>query len=408
MWLKCAFLSQLILCSGLLSAQEGPPLPAGAGKEAVQAACSGCHGLMMLFASGHSRNDWQSVVDRMIKAGAAVPPDQVAAVTDYLAKNFPEQQLPAAKIVTGSVKVSFKEWTLPTAGAFPHDPLATPDRAIWYTGFFANHLGRVNTGNGEFKEYPLKTAGSAPHGLVADQDGNIWFTANGKGYVGKLDPKTGQVTEYKLPPEARDPHTLVFDQKGTLWVTVQGANMIARIIPSTGEIKVVSSPTARALPYGIVVSSQGVPFFVEFGTNKIASIDPNSMAIKEYPLPNPGSRPRRLAITEDDIIYYSDYSRGYLGRLDPKTGNVTEWPSPGGAQSQPYGIAIRKGEVWYSESGVTPNTLVRFDPRTGTFQTWAIPGGGGVVRNMMTTTDGSNLVLAESGVNKVALVEIGQ
>ena len=51
------------------------------------------------------------------------------------------------------------------------------------------------------------------------------------------------------------------------------------------------------------------------------------------------------------------------------------------------------------------NTLVRFDPRTERFQTWTIPSGGGVVRNMMKTPDG-NLVMAESGVNRVALVEI--
>ena len=38
--------------------------------------------------------------------------------------------------------------------------------------------------------------------------------------------------------------------------------------------------------------------------------------------------------------------------------------------------------------------------------TWIIPAGGGVVRNMMRTRDG-NLALAESGVNRVALVTIG-
>jgi len=54
---------------------------------------------------------------------------------------------------------------------------------------------------------------------------------------------------------------------------------------------------------------------------------------------------------------------------------------------------------------VRPNTLVRFDPKTEKFQTWIIPAGGGIVRNMMTTADG-NLVMAESGVNRVALVEI--
>jgi virginiamycin B lyase len=56
---------------------------------------------------------------------------------------------------------------------------------------------------------------------------------------------------------------------------------------------------------------------------------------------------------------------------------------------------------------VRPNTLVRFDPRTEKFQTWIIPAGGGVVRNMMVTRDG-NLVLAESAVNRIALVTISK
>ena len=88
-----------------------------------------------------------------------------------------------------------------------------------------------------------------------------------------------------------------------------------------------------------------------------------------------------------------------------RRGKVSEWPSPGGPQSQPYGIVAIKDNLWYSESGVKPNTLVRFDPKTENFQTWVIPSGGGVVRNMDVTRDG-NIVLACSGVNRVALVEI--
>jgi virginiamycin B lyase len=54
---------------------------------------------------------------------------------------------------------------------------------------------------------------------------------------------------------------------------------------------------------------------------------------------------------------------------------------------------------------VKPNTLVRFDPKTEKFQTWAIPSGGHVIRNMMATREG-NLVLANSGINQVSLVEV--
>ena len=117
------------------------------------------------------------------------------------------------------------------------------------------------------------------------------------------------------------------------------------------------------------------------------------------------SRPRRIAITPDDIIWYTDYARGYLGRFDPQTDEFREYASPGGPRSHPYGVAFAKGAVWYSESGVKPNTLVRFEPALDKFQSWIIPSGGGVVRNMMADHEG-NIVIAESGVDRVALVEI--
>ncbi len=142
-----------------------------------------------------------------------------------------------------------------------------------------------------------------------------------------------------------------------------------------------------------------------FGTNKVARLDPDTMAVREYTLPNADSRPRRIAITSDDMIWYADYSRGYLGRLNPASGEVKEWPSPSGPESQPYGITVTKDIVWYNESGIRPNTLVRFDPKTEKFQSWIIPSGGIVVRNMMANKEG-NLVLACSGANRVALVEI--
>jgi virginiamycin B lyase len=196
----------------------------------------------------------------------------------------------------------------------------------------------------------------------------------------------------------------VFDPHGILWFTVEGGNFVGRLDPKTGEVKLKEVPTPRAVPYGIVVSSQGVPYFCEFGTNKLARVDPATMEITEYTLAA-GAHPRRLAITKDDVIYYTDYARGYLGRFDTKTGKLEEWDSPGGSASKPYGIAIASdGMVWYSESGVNPNTLVRFDPGTRAFAREKIPSGGGVVRNMVATPTGS-LYLACSGVNKVAVVE---
>src|SRR5258708_1663244 len=226
-----------------------------------------------------------------------------------------------------------------------------------------------------------------------------------KNFPAKPLPAPGAVTEHRMPDTAaRDPHTPIFDRDGILWFTVQAGNFVGRLDPKSGEVKLVPSPTPRSRPYGILVNLKNVPFWVEFGSNKVASIDRDTMAIREYALPDPASRPRRIAITPDDAVWYTDYARPHLGRFNPATGLVDEWPSPGGPKSQPYGMLADGEVIWYSESGVKPNTLVRFDPRTQKFQSWIIPSGGGVVRHMVRAADGK-FALALSGVNGVALVE---
>ncbi|MBI3935027.1 MAG: cytochrome C [Acidobacteria bacterium] len=386
------------------------PLPEGPAKAIIEKSCIQCHALTRVTNAGHSRAEWQGHIDMMVTSGAELSADQIPAVVDYLAANFPDRS-PKAVLVPGPAEVVIKEWTVPTPGSRPHDPLVAPDGMIWYTGQRANVMGRFDPKTEQFKEYPLPTEGSGPHGLIADKEGNIWYTGNGAALVGKLNPKTGEVKEYKMPdPKARDPHTPIFDKRGVLYFTLQGANMVGRIDPRSGsdEVRLISMPTPRSNPYGMVVGSDGSIYFCEFGGNRLAKIHPDTMELTEYTLPNPATRPRRIAITPDDVLWYSDYARGYLGRYDPKTGKHTEWPSPGGAKSQPYGIIAIGNIIWYSESGVEPNTVVRFDPKTEKFQTWIIPSGGGVVRNVSITPDGSELWLATSGVNGIARVQIKQ
>jgi virginiamycin B lyase len=388
-----------------LAQQPGADFPDGAGKQIVLETCGGCHDINRLKI-GYTPEGWHTVMRMMQNMEVPVPPDQMETVTQYLIKAFPERPRPAANIVPGPVQVAIKQWPVATPGSRPHDPRATRDGSIWYTGQLAGVLGRLDPDTRQIKEFQLKTPHTGPHGLAEDKDGNIWFTGNRIGIIGKLNPKTGEVTEFPLPdPNATDPHTLNFDQSGILWFTVQAGNRVGRLDPKTGEIKLFTPPTANARPYGILINSKGIPVFVEFGTNKVATIDPQTYAIKEYTLPNAAARPRRLAITPDDVVWYTDFARGYLGRLDLATGEVKEWPSPSGPKSEPYGIVWTKGALWYNESGAKPNTIVRFDPKTEKFQSWAIPGGGDIVRNMDVTRDG-NPVTANSLVNEVGLVEV--
>lgn len=308
--------------------QHQPTLPDGPGKDVVQTLCVQCHGLNLVTnAWGYTKEGWEHLFSSMI----ALPKEQSAMVAAYLATHFPEHVRPGAVVIPGSAAVSIQEWLVPTLGSRPHDSLAAADGSIWWTGQWANVLGRLDPKTGAMQEYPLKTPKSGPHGLVADPAGNIWYTGNAAVLVGKLNPRTGEVTEYPMPDQAaRDPHTPIFDHHGTLWFTLQNASMVGRLTPETGEVTLVTAPTPASRPYGIVVNSTGMPFVVLYGTNKVASIDPHTMAMREYTLLHPQTRARRLAITSDDVIWYADYARGYLGRFDPTTGEGKEWPSPNG------------------------------------------------------------------------------
>ena len=379
--------------------------PEGPGRERVVGLCGACHEINRLRI-GYTPDGWRTVERMMRNMDVPVPEAEWPIVTDYLIKNFPERARPAAVIVPGPVQVAIKEWQVPTPGSRPHDPLATRDGHIWWTGQLSNIMGRLNPKTGEMKEFKLTSQHTGPHGLTEDAQGNVWFTGNNIGVIGKLDPKTGNVTEYKMPDSAvKDPHTMIFDRNGILWFTAQNANIVGRLDPKSGEIKILNMLTPKSRPYGMAVDSKNQLYVVLFGTNKIAKIDTATSSIKEYVLPAEGSRPRRLAIDGNDKIWYADFPRGFLGQLDPVSGAVKEWQSPSGVKSEPYGIVFTKGALYYNESGAKPNTIVRFDPLNEKFQSWAIPGGGDIVRNMDVTPDG-NPVLANSLTNEVGLVEI--
>jgi len=135
----------------------------------------------------------------------------------------------------------------------------------------------------------------------------------------------------------------------------------------------------------------------------MATIDPHTIAITEYILPE-GVRPRRLAIAADDTIYFTDFRSGHLGTLNTTTRAVKLYAATGGRESNPDGITITPdGMVWFSESGVKPNTIVQFDPKTQKFARANIPSGGGVIGNMAATSDG-RVYVARSGIDKVGVV----
>jgi cytochrome c5 len=72
-----------LLIAGMARAAEPAQL--------VKTACTSCHALEVVTKKQATRDEWQDVVKAMVDRGAALKPDETAAVTDYLARNFGKQ-----------------------------------------------------------------------------------------------------------------------------------------------------------------------------------------------------------------------------------------------------------------------------------------------------------------------------
>src|SRR5229473_1992834 len=83
-------------------------LPEGPGKETVATYCESCHTFASRVGAGYTAEGWRTVVRMMANHGVAVPADQVATITEYLIKNFPEKTKPVGVVIAGPAKVSMK------------------------------------------------------------------------------------------------------------------------------------------------------------------------------------------------------------------------------------------------------------------------------------------------------------
>jgi len=364
-------------------------LPEGAGKQIVQTDCISCHDISQFARVNFDREDWDVAVNTMAASGAPLKKEEISAAIEYLAKNFKGESTPGV-VVPGAVQATITEWDLPTPNSMPHDSFYTKRGGFtWYSGEFANVLGRFELKTQKFEEFQLRP-GSSPYALVehagSGVQGTIYFTSHTAGFIGEFDPNTRNVREFRIPGPKLLLHDIAFDPNGVVWFTVMAArppqypqgSKIGSLNIFSSEIKLADAPTRNASLYGLVVDSKGIPFFTEGDSHKLGSINPVTMKITEYPLPKPGIGAKSLAVTPDDVLWYTDYLRGYLGRFDPKTGKFSEWPSPSGPRSRPYGITNAGNIIWYSETGSKPNMLVRFDPKTEKFQSWPVKAGGGI------------------------------
>jgi hypothetical protein len=92
--------------AGQSSSASSSPLPAGAMHEKAAEACSTCHEARIIVQQRLSKAAWTKEVDKMIKWGAEVDPNDRDALIDYLSANFgpdqPAYSAPRTATASGS------------------------------------------------------------------------------------------------------------------------------------------------------------------------------------------------------------------------------------------------------------------------------------------------------------------
>ena len=73
-------------------------LPEGPGKAETQKLCSSCHEMERSVSLRQDRPGWQATIDKMVVLGAKGADQDFRAVVDYLAKNYPAEEIPKLNV----------------------------------------------------------------------------------------------------------------------------------------------------------------------------------------------------------------------------------------------------------------------------------------------------------------------
>jgi competence protein ComEA len=90
--------TKLLLTLALLAGGAWAQLPDEPGKAETEKLCSQCHELARSISPRQDRAAWQTTMDKMVALGAKGTDKEFQLVVDYLAKNFPGEEVPRLNV----------------------------------------------------------------------------------------------------------------------------------------------------------------------------------------------------------------------------------------------------------------------------------------------------------------------
>jgi virginiamycin B lyase len=202
---------------------------------------------------------------------------------------------------------AWTEYSVPTANSEPTGITVIVGEPIevWFAERAGNKLGRLTVsgmGPVTFDEYPLPVANAYPESVSATTTEAIWFTAPGISRIGRFRLSywpwnPDNAFAFQSTGSGSQPWDIKVATDGAPWLTEPHSNRILKFNPQTftyfNEYRL---PTSGSTPYGLEIA-RGVIWFTEKDGNRagqLQPLDPSASILREFPLP--GAAPTGIAV----------------------------------------------------------------------------------------------------------------
>jgi streptogramin lyase len=370
-------------------------LPAGNGKDIVEARCTTCHDTQRIVVKRTTLPEWEHIIDRMrgqmaIQGVPDISSQEAATVANYLTTAFkpevaydPNSRLPRDLLTGKATKYRAVTYDLVNHYAEPHDVASDPLGNAWVAER-AGKLGRFDPKSYEFVEVAPPPGPAAPNrqrlgNPQIDSKGILWVADGPNGRWLSYDTKYDKFASFQWPKGHGNAggNSMAIAPDGTIYATGLGKEVRA-LNPEKVEFKFYESPSAGAKQepgaYGLAVAGDGSVWWAEDNIDKMGRIDPKTGQVEEYQIPYKEGHafPRRMNTDAHGDLWVALWQAGKLMKIDYKTKEMKIF-SPPTPNAGNYSVVVDKKNdlIWVSEHKV--DKIARFNPKTEEWVEFPLP-----------------------------------
>jgi streptogramin lyase len=393
--------------------------------------CQHCHTMERIFRSKHDAPELRKAMHRMGTYYEGTTPKHPqllkpmpaqireyfsAADTEYVSSiilgktqtTWPYQLKTTPRPKGKATNVIVTEYTLPRAGALPHDALVDPEGAVWYCDHGDAVIGRLDPKTGQVEEFntPMLKPGfpTGCHFLEIDGNNDLWITLGGQGGVARFDRKTHKFESWRMPKSADNPEPMSYalmvesvKSQGKVWIMESTGRRIQRLDIKSGAWekpfdlftdipKDAPAAARRHFVYDMHSDGKNTVYLWDYYSEFMGKMDFETGKVTLLQTPTFDSGPRRGHIASDGRVWFGEYRGNRIGMLDPRTDQIKEWEMPT-PFSGPYDVIVdKKGFAW--TGGMTTDRVMRLNITTGEVVEYLMPMPTNIRRVDLQESDG--------------------